>query len=142
MPDKLDRGLMFVAPPGLWGSNFHPLRLLADTELAEIKAAVGGARQFYSVSNGVGLIPLKGLMVKDPIWMGETSTIAATVAVKQAAADKAVLEWMPSPNIVIDIARLSTGEYKVVEFNCLSSSGFYSSNVEKLVQCLEAYVSP
>ena len=116
MPDKLDRGLMFVAPPGLWGSNFHPLRLLADTELAEIKAAVVGSRQFYSVSNGVALIPFKGLMVKDPIWMGETSTIGATVAVKQAAADKAVKSIMlvvDSPGgEVIGIKELSNAIYQ------------------------------
>lgn len=57
-----------------------------------------------------------------------------------AAADRAVQEWMPSANIVIDIARTWAGEYKVIEFNCISSSGFYNSNVEKLVDCLESYV--
>jgi hypothetical protein len=56
-----------------------------------------------------------------------------------AAADLAVQKWMPSPNIVIDIARTWGGEYKVIEFNCLSCSGFYSSDVPKLVEALESY---
>ena len=94
MPDDIRHGLMFVASPDLWGSHFRPLRLLAEEELAGIKAAVNGTRQYYSVNNGVALIPIKGLLVKDPQWMGETSTIAATVAVKQAAADKAVKSIM------------------------------------------------
>lgn len=54
------------------------------------------------------------------------------------AAARATKEWMPSPNIVIDLALLSSGEYKVVEFNCLNSSGFYNSDVSKLVDALEA----
>jgi len=56
-----------------------------------------------------------------------------------AAADRAVKEWLPSKNIVIDIARTWSGKYKVVESNAISSSGFYSSNVPKLVDALEAY---
>jgi len=90
------RGLMFVAPPDLWGRM--PCRELAADDLATIKAAVSGARPAYTNLNGVALIPIKGLMVRDPMWYDETSTIAATVAVKQAAMDKSVKSMM----LVID----------------------------------------
>jgi hypothetical protein len=55
------------------------------------------------------------------------------------AANKAVKEWMPSQSVVIDIGRTWAGKYKVIEFNCLASSGFYKSDVKKLVERLEAY---
>lgn len=46
-------------------------------------------------------------------------------------------EWMPSGNIVIDICRLRNGKYKVVEFNSINSSGFYSCDVGKIVEAIE-----
>ena len=55
-----------------------------------------------------------------------------------AAARRAAREWLPSPNIVMDIARTRDGEYKVVEFNSLNSSGFYRSDIAKVVVALEA----
>jgi hypothetical protein len=58
-----------------------------------------------------------------------------------AAARRAVKEWMPSQNIVIDLARTWDGEYKVIEFNSISSSGFYNSDVKLLVERMEAYAS-
>jgi hypothetical protein len=50
----------------------------------------------------------------------------------------AVKEWMPNPTIVIDIARTDKGEYKVIEFNCVNSSGVYNSDAGKLVDALGA----
>jgi ATP-grasp domain, R2K clade family 3 len=47
-------------------------------------------------------------------------------------------EWLPSPNIVMDICRLKSGEFKVVEFNCLNSSGWYNADILKVVLALEA----
>ena len=45
-------------------------------------------------------------------------------------------KWLPSENIVMDICQLSTGEKKVVEVNCLNSSGFYNCNVKNIVEAL------
>lgn len=100
MPElsNIRRGLMFCAPRELWSAHHHPGRLLAEAELAEIKAAAAGARPAYTARDGVALIPIKGLMVKYPLWYDETSTVAATVAVSQAAADKSVKAIM----LVID----------------------------------------
>jgi hypothetical protein len=55
-----------------------------------------------------------------------------------AAANRAVKEWMPSQNITIDICRTRAGEYKVVEFNSINSSGLYRSDIGKLVDVLVA----
>jgi hypothetical protein len=46
-------------------------------------------------------------------------------------------EWLPSQNIVMDIALMWNGEYKVVEFNCLNSSGFYASAIAPLLAAFE-----
>jgi len=53
------------------------------------------------------------------------------------SAAQMVKEWMPSPNIVIDICRLKNGDYKVIEFNSLNSSGFYNCDVGAVVDALE-----
>lgn len=49
--------------------------------------------------------------------------------------------WLPSPNIVMDICRLKDNRFKVVEFNCLSSSGLYNADARKIVFALEAMVA-
>jgi ATP-grasp domain, R2K clade family 3 len=45
--------------------------------------------------------------------------------------------WLPNPNIVMDIALLANGKYKVIEFNSINSSGFYNSQIRKVVESLE-----
>jgi hypothetical protein len=47
------------------------------------------------------------------------------------------MEWMPSPNIVMDIALMKDGSFKVVEFNCVNASGFYASPIKPLLEALE-----
>jgi hypothetical protein len=49
-------------------------------------------------------------------------------------------EWLPSPNIVMDVALMADGSFKVVEFNCLNSSGFYASPIEPLLEAFERLV--
>ncbi len=46
-------------------------------------------------------------------------------------------DWLPADNIVMDICRLGNGDFKVVEFNSLSSSGWYNADVRKVVLALE-----
>lgn len=46
----------------------------------------------------------------------------------QEFADK----WLPDPNCVMDLALLRDGEVKVIEFNCINSSGFYGHDVNKI----------
>jgi hypothetical protein len=42
-------------------------------------------------------------------------------------------DWLPSKNIVMDIALMEDEKFKVVEFNCLNCSGFYASPIEPLI---------
>jgi len=53
------------------------------------------------------------------------------------AARKFAEGWLPSQNIVMDIAELRTGEFKIIEFNSLNSSGFYCAEIDKIVVALE-----
>lgn len=53
-------------------------------------------------------------------------------------AEEAAMEWLPNKDIVMDIALLRSGEYKVVEFNCFNSSGFYNCDLAPLLDHLEA----
>lgn len=46
--------------------------------------------------------------------------------------------WLPHPTIVMDICQLRSGEFKVVEFNCVNSSGFYSADCGAFVDAMEA----
>lgn len=45
--------------------------------------------------------------------------------------------WQPDRAFVMDIALADNG-YKVIEYNCLNSSGFYKSNVGKIVEAIES----
>lgn len=44
--------------------------------------------------------------------------------------------WLPTPNVVMDLCAVNDG-VKVVEFNCLNSSGFYNSDVCAIVKALD-----
>lgn len=57
------------------------------------------------------------------------------IAEAQSFADK----WLPSHNIVMDLALLASGEVKVIEFNVLNSSGFYACNINKIFDALWSY---
>lgn len=43
-----------------------------------------------------------------------------------------IKEWEPDSKYVIDVCE-SNNEFKVVEYNCFSSSGFYSADIGKIV---------
>lgn len=47
--------------------------------------------------------------------------------------------WMPCNLFVIDICKYK-GEYKVVEYNGFSTSGFYNANLNKICEKLEQYL--
>lgn len=49
--------------------------------------------------------------------------------------------WMPAKTVVMDVALTRRGEYKVLEFNCLNSSGAYNSNMNDLVAALRNKLS-
>jgi hypothetical protein len=46
--------------------------------------------------------------------------------------------WMPSDTIVMDVGLLRNGEFCVVEFNCINSSGVYKANTDRIVEALES----
>lgn len=54
-------------------------------------------------------------------------------------AESAIQIYAPCPNFTIDIARVGTNEFKVIEYNCLTSSGLYECNTEKLFKALQHY---
>lgn len=45
-------------------------------------------------------------------------------------------KWLPFHTIVMDICELRNGDFRVVEFNCVNSSGFYNSDIGKIVEAL------
>lgn len=51
-------------------------------------------------------------------------------------AEKMVDKWQPDRAFVVDVALTDSG-YKVIEYNCLNSSGFYKSNVGKIIDAIE-----
>ena len=53
------------------------------------------------------------------------------IAEAQLFADK----WLPNPTCVMDLA-LVHGKLKVIEFNCLNSSGFYAHDVDAIFKAL------
>lgn len=53
------------------------------------------------------------------------------IAEAQSFADK----WLPAQNVVMDLALTDFG-VKVIEFNCINSSGFYKCNIKKIFDAL------
>jgi hypothetical protein len=54
-----------------------------------------------------------------------------------AQANRMSKDWLLNPTIVMDIAQMRDGTYKVVEFNSINSSGFYNADIRKIVEALE-----
>jgi hypothetical protein len=63
-------------------------------------------------------------------------TNQAVINEAQVLADK----WLPDPCCVMDLA-LVDDEIKVIEFNCINSSGFYNHNVNDIFAALYEYHS-
>lgn len=62
-------------------------------------------------------------------------------AVEQALFDEAQKfadGWLPAPCCVMDLA-LVDGEIKVIEFNCINSSGFYDNDIPAVFKALYEY---
>jgi hypothetical protein len=124
-PDKKDRDTWMIEHSNLDGD----IELIATTELHRLE------REWrFFVING-------------EILTGSTYRKDGYRSVRWPVSDaawdyarNAVREWMPSQNIVIDIARTWAGEYKVIEWNSLHSSGFYRSDVRKYVEGMESLV--
>lgn len=55
-------------------------------------------------------------------------------------ANKQIARWNPSPVYSLDIGKSGDGLY-VIEANCFNSSGFYASDVEKLVKAVTDFAS-
>ncbi len=55
------------------------------------------------------------------------------------AAQKFADIWLPHETIVMDICQLRSGEFKIVEFNCLTASGLYNCDALKLIIALESH---
>ena len=49
--------------------------------------------------------------------------------------------WIPSPNIVMDIAKMKDGSFKVVEWNCINASGWYNSTISSVIIALNSIYS-
>ena len=62
-----------------------------------------------------------------PLIHGEDAEVYATSMVEK---------WQPDRAFVIDVALTDSG-YKVIEYNCLNSAGFYKSDVDRIVFAIE-----
>jgi len=49
-------------------------------------------------------------------------------------------EWSPAEVFVMDIALLSNGQLKIIECNCFNGSGFYDSDLTRIVRQVSLYV--
>lgn len=48
--------------------------------------------------------------------------------------------YSPSDMMVIDVALMRDGQYKIIEYNTINCSGLYSSDVDKLVTDINKYI--
>lgn len=62
-----------------------------------------------------------------------------TIQIKEFAQHVIKNVYSPCDNFTIDIATLNTGELKVIEYNCLTTSGLYEANTKDLFNALKGY---
>jgi hypothetical protein len=48
--------------------------------------------------------------------------------------------WVPAPVFVMDVGE-SAGNLFIIECNCFNSSGFYKSNIEKIVVDVSEFIT-
>jgi len=70
-------------------------------------------------------------------WLGARTIRRPVESLIYHVARLAIKEWIPNLNIVMDICQLKDGNFRVVEFNAVNSSGFYSADVGKVVDAIE-----
>lgn len=56
----------------------------------------------------------------------------------QEFVNQAIERWVPAAAFVIDVGRIS-GEWRVIECNCINWSRFYNSNAEAIVKAMSHY---
>ncbi len=67
---------------------------------------------------------------RQTIYRAEYSQAAGTYA------EAMIAQWQPARAFVIDVAELEDGSHKVIEINCINSSGFYACDISKIIQAL------
>lgn len=48
--------------------------------------------------------------------------------------------WLPHQCCVMDVAVMSGGEIKIIEFNAINSTGFYYNNIPKIIKAMTDYL--
>ena len=74
---------------------------------------------------------------------GETKYFDSSMTDQKAIefVEERIKEWQPADAFVVDVAYIDKG-YKVIEINNINSSGFYKSDVVRLVEALEEFNGP
>lgn len=134
-----------VEPKLLTGMVIEPVKDDYDNWLIEQSELDGDAAIVISPAQNIEL-ECRFFVVEGNVVAGSTyRSMGARMIRKPIDIDMfntavaATKQWMPSPNIVIDICRLRNGGHKVVEFNSINSSGFYNCNVGDIVDAIEAH---
>lgn len=78
---------------------------------------------------------ISGSMYRHKGQMHQKAELDADVLTE---AQKFANKWLPAPNCVMDLALTNDG-VKVIEFNCLASSGFYDNDVKAIFKALWDY---
>lgn len=78
--------------------------------------------------------------VKDSVFVGDQSSeLDLTVDLRNFANEVITIikEWMPN-SYVLDIGKLNSGDFAVIEFNPSWASGIYGANPEKVLYCIQS----
>jgi hypothetical protein len=105
--------------------------LTPDTEVivSEVKN-IHSEWRFFVVDGKIvtgSLYKRYGILYQEPLLHGD-----AVLPYAQEMVDK----WQPDRAFVIDIALTDDG-YKIIEYNCMNSCGFYKCDVGKIVTAIE-----
>lgn len=131
---KVLTGMVLEGPDRGWWTDEYELAVPDDTELvlSPVQAIVREWRTFIVNGKVVAASQYKHdgiLRMREPI----------PPEVWCRFVWKAESRWLPAPNIVMDVCELASGEFMVVEFNSLVSSGFYNADAGAIVEAIMAH---
>lgn len=104
-----------------------PKRLIDEARFFIVDGKVI-AGSTYRVS---GRVLYKSIDGQNPLYMPMMEFAQSAMTTHE------MLRWTPAEAFVMDIGRLETGEFKIIEVNCLNSSGFYDTNMTAVVKAIE-----
>lgn len=119
--------------------EFTTLDLNTEVLVASPKKLIDEGRFFIVDGRVVGASSYRvgGRVLYKSIDSGNPLFLPMLRFTESAMTTSQMMKWTPAEAFVMDVGRTADDEFKIIEVNCLNSSGFYDSNMTAVVRAVE-----